>query len=163
MANANVSAPFYLRAAPSRLGHRKRYLAKPMKIGWSLRSLLFATFCVAAVLSCQLYVERLAKGFELQLSALDESTQSQLMQGSDSLTVDTRTYSISDLQTARQGRIVNFLCFRRALSVNFRSTNYVRMNTSQSWTHAQNYVVRVWGIQLESNQSTCDVVEKLAP
>lgn len=127
---------------------------------WSLRSLLFVTFCVSAFLGCQLYVERRASRLERELSALDESTQSRLMQASDSLTRNTRDYSISSLQSMRHRDIVNFLFFRRQLSVNFRSTNHVGKNTAQSWIHAQEYVVRPWGMHLESTHSECVDLQK---
>ena len=121
------------------------------------------TFCVAAVLSCQLYVERQARNFERELLVLNGSTQSRLMQGSGSLAENTRWYSISELQSIRQKNVFNFLCFRRELFVTFRSTNYVGRNVSESWAHAQGYLVGPWSIDLESSESACDAVRKFGP
>ena len=132
-----------------------------MKRNLTIRSLLAAIFGVAVLLSLQFCAERRMREFEREVAILGESTQARIMTDTDTLTPETYSYSLSDVNLARHTTALDYLFFRRRITLNFRSTNYVGNRVSHFWQHNLEYTFFPFGRGLGTNESSCEVSMKL--
>ena len=125
-----------------------------MKRNWTIRSLLAVTFCVAVLLSLQVYVERQTREFEREIEELSVSTQDRLMADSNILAAKNYEYPISDVQSVFHATALDYLCFRRRVSVTFKSTNHVSKHETNDWKHRSEYVFLLFRNYLSSNDAS---------
>ena len=112
------------------------------------------TFCVAVLLSFQLYAKRQAREFEREIAKLSVSTQDRLMADSNILAAKDCEYPISDVKTVLHATALDYLCFRRRVKVTFKSTNHVNKYETNDWQHYSEYVFLPFRNYLDSNYAS---------